>query len=247
MRIPVIKGVIDRRILLNYRVDPKVLARYLPEPFRPKIQNEHGVAGICLIRLREIRPRLIPAPFGISSENAAHRIAVEWDTPAGVRDGVFIPRRDTSSRVNTLLGGRIFPGEHHHAVFHCAERGDHYEIDMRSDDGTTHVWLQGEVVPALPSQSIFGSLNDASGFFERGSLGYSVTRISQKFDGLELRSFNWSVRPLKIGEVRSSFFDEFARFPRGSATFDCALLMRNIAHEWHGRESLCCTSQTTAT
>ncbi len=35
MRIPAIRGVIDRRILVNYRVDPSVLAGLLPEPFRP--------------------------------------------------------------------------------------------------------------------------------------------------------------------------------------------------------------------
>jgi hypothetical protein len=51
MRLPVIRGVIDRRILVNYRVAPEVLAKTLPPPFRPKLYNGHGVAGICLIRL----------------------------------------------------------------------------------------------------------------------------------------------------------------------------------------------------
>ena len=29
------------------------------------------------------------------------------------------------------------------------------------------------------------------------------------------------------------------RFPPGAVAFDCALLMREIAHEWHAREELC--------
>ncbi len=37
MRLPVIRGVIDRRILVNYRADPSVLASLLPTPFRPKV------------------------------------------------------------------------------------------------------------------------------------------------------------------------------------------------------------------
>src|SRR4051812_10887646 len=78
MQIPVIRGVIDRRILVNYRVDPDVLARLLPSPFRPKLVKGVGMAGVCLIRLKHIRPRFLPAFLGISSENAAHRIAVEW-------------------------------------------------------------------------------------------------------------------------------------------------------------------------
>jgi len=30
MRIPVMRGVIDRRILVNYHLDPTLVARYLP-------------------------------------------------------------------------------------------------------------------------------------------------------------------------------------------------------------------------
>src|SRR5688572_7966261 len=109
MKIPVIRGLIDRRILVNYRVAPEALKKLVPEPFRPKLINGVGIAGICLIRLKEIRPSLLPAVFGVASENAAHRIAVEWDEKGMVREGVYIPRRDTSSRFNVLFGGRVFP------------------------------------------------------------------------------------------------------------------------------------------
>ena len=51
---------------------------------------------------------------GMTSENSAHRIAVEWDDEEGVvKEGVFVPRRDTDSRLVALAGGRIFPGMHH--------------------------------------------------------------------------------------------------------------------------------------
>ena len=56
-----------------------------------------GMAGICLIRLRHIRPRVLPWWMGISSENAAHRIAVQWESEGQVREGVYVVRRDTSS------------------------------------------------------------------------------------------------------------------------------------------------------
>ena len=79
MRIPVIRGLIDRRILVNYRVDPDVLKKLLPKPFRPKVIKDVGIAGICLIRLAEMRTTGFPGAVGISSENAAHRIAVAWD------------------------------------------------------------------------------------------------------------------------------------------------------------------------
>jgi len=76
IKIPKIKGIIDRRILINYQVDREVLGNFLPKPFKPKLVNGKGIAGICLIRLKEIRPKGLPKFMGISSENGAHRIAV---------------------------------------------------------------------------------------------------------------------------------------------------------------------------
>jgi hypothetical protein len=239
MQIPIIRGIIDRRILVNYRVDPEVLARILPAPFRPKLINGTGMAGVCLIRLKSIRPKFLPAFFGFLSENAAHRIAVEWDNDGEIKEGVFIPRRDTSSWLNTWAGGRLFPGEHHHATFQVMERDGRYRIVLDSDDRRTHLAVEGHIASRLPKTSVFGSLREASDFFERGSLGYSVTAKPGQFDGLELRSFAWQVQPLAVEKVESSFFEDRALFPAGSVEFDCALLMQGIEHEWHGREALC--------
>jgi hypothetical protein len=110
LRIPSMRGMIDRRILANWRVDPAVLARLVPPPFRPQIVGGFGIAGVCLIRLKQIGPAFLPAMFGLSSENAAPRIAVEWQVYGEIRRGVYVPRRDTNSRFNSLLGGRLFPG-----------------------------------------------------------------------------------------------------------------------------------------
>lgn len=238
MRIPVIRGLIERRILVNFRVDPDALARVLPSPFRPKLVKGFGMAGVCLIRLSNIRPKFLPIGPGLSSENAAHRIAVEWDHEGQTKEGVFIPRRDTSSTLNTLAGGRLFPGLHHHARFHVQESGGDYRVELKSDDGQTHVLVAGRVAREIPESSVFGSLQEASDFFERGSLGYSVTTIPGKYDGLELHSFNWRVKPLAVKEVQSSFFQNDELFPPGSIEFDCALLMLGIDHEWHGKGNL---------
>jgi len=38
-----------------------------------------------------------------------------------------------------------------------------------------------------------------------------------------------------VERVESSFFGDRKIFPYGTATFDSAFLMRNIAHEWRAR------------
>jgi len=239
MRLPAIQGVIDRRILVNYRVDADVVAQLLPPVFRPKLANGFAMAGICLIRLKQVRPVFVPLPVGIGSENAAHRIAVEWDHDGERREGVFIPRRDTNARLNTIVGGRFFPGEHRHATFDVRESGDRLHVAFESDDHQARASVIGRIADKLPQESVFKSLDEASRFFEAGAVGYSATHDPARFDGLELRCKTWTVRPLDVEAVQSSFFEDEKRFPKGSAIFDCALLMRHVEHQWHTREDLC--------
>jgi hypothetical protein len=240
MRLPTIQGVIDRRILVNYRVKAEVAAHLLPAPFRPKLINGYAMAGICLIRLKHIRPTFLPVRVGVGSENAAHRFAIEWHQGGESREGVFIPRRDTSLWLNSFVGGRLFPGEHHHARFNVAESEDQLQVSFESDDGHAHVSVEAKLAESLPANSVFGSVGQASRFFEAGVLGYSVTRDPGRYDGVELRCKTWSVQPLAIESVQSSYFDDRRMFPDGTATFDCALLMRGVEHEWHTRDDLCC-------
>jgi len=239
MRIPVMQGRIKRRLLVNFRADAEVVQRMLPEPFRPKLHRGWAVAGICLIRLEKIRPAGLPAVLGLASENAAHRIAVEWNGPDGMpREGVFIPRRDSDSLLNRLAGGRIFPGEHHAADFAVVDTGKHIELEMRSKDGSVQAKVAGDEAETLPVGSCFGSLAEASAFFEGGSLGYSMARGGERLDGLRLRTLEWRVRALEVAQVESSFFANGERFPKGSVEFDHALVMRDVAHEWHAAEDL---------
>jgi hypothetical protein len=105
LKVPTIQGVIDRRVLVNFRIEPDRIEGILPGRPRPQIVRGFAVGGICLIRLREIRPDGWPAVTGLRSDNAAHRIAVEWDDNGQVRTGVYIPRRDTSSMVTRCSAG----------------------------------------------------------------------------------------------------------------------------------------------
>ena len=238
MRLPVIQGIIRRRILANFRVDAQAMQREIPARFRPKLQNGLAIAGICLIRLEHIRPRAMPQIVGLNSENAAHRVAVTWDEGGESREGVFISRRDTNSQINHLLGGRIFPGEHHRASFSVIESDSEISLKMNSDDAKVRVEIAGRIASDLPANSVFSSLAEASSFFESGSLGYSVTNDQDRLDGLKLQTREWQVEPLEISNVYSSYFCDEARFPMGAIEFDHALIMRNVQHEWHSADDL---------
>jgi hypothetical protein len=226
-------GVVERRLLVNYRTDPQITARLLPAPLRPQLVNGWSVAGICLIRLGRLRPRHVPLAQGLRSENAAHRIAVEWDTPDGVATGVYIPRRDSDSLINVVIGGRLFPGKHHGARFDVSETVQDLRVAFTSADGTAAVRAQAKTTRVWKASALFASLDEASEFFRHGATGYSATSDGRSLDGLELQTSAWQVEPVEILTAYSTFFDDPTYFPVGSAVLDCALLMRNVAVTWN--------------
>lgn len=235
MTIPAVTGTIRRRILLNYRITPDVARALLPTNFRPKQVGDHAIAGICLIRLEDIRPKGFPRFIGISSENSAHRIAVEWEGDEGAtKQGVFVPRRDTDSSMTTFAGGRVFPGIHHHSKFTVEDRDGRISIRIEAlDSDRPLVEFEASETEMFPEDSAFASLDDASKFFEAGCVGYSTRPHSCTLDGLLLKVSNWQVSPLAIHYARSAYYDDRSIFPSGSIMLDHALLMRNIPHEWH--------------
>ena len=226
-----VECTIERRLLVNYRIDPEVVERHLPAPFRPQLVSGWAVGGVCFIRLGSLRPNHSPAALGITTENVAHRFAVEWDDDAGTQVGVFIPRRDTNSRITALAGDRIFPGMHRMARFEVHERGSDLRLGVEGRDGTL-----GLSVTARESQTLggelFTSLEQAIDFFRRGSLGFSPSGSSSCLTGVRLQSQSWDARPVTIEDMRSSLFDDPEAFPNGSCTLDFGLVMRDLPARW---------------
>jgi hypothetical protein len=186
---------------------------------------------VCFIRLGELRPNHFPSTVGITTENVAHRFAVKWDDDAGTQVGVFIPRRDTNSRVTALAGDRIFPGSHGLARFEVDERGPKLHLGVQGHDGSLDLSVTAHESAEIEG-ALFGSLGQAIEFFRRGSLGYSPSGASECLTGVRLQSQSWEARPVTIDEMRSSLFDDPATFPKGSCALDFGLVMRNLKARW---------------
>jgi len=222
---------IERRLLVNYRIDPGVLERHLPAPFRPQLVSGWAVGGVCFIRLGGLRPAHFPRAMGLTTENVAHRFAVEWDDDRGTQVGVFVPRRDTDSRLTALAGERVFPGVHRLARFGVAEDGPTLHITVASRDGGLGLSVDAHESAALGSQ-LFSSVKEAIDFFRQGSLGYSSSGRSACLAGVRLECQQWDARPVSVDSMVSSMFDDVRAFPRGSCTLDSGLVMRDLPARW---------------
>jgi hypothetical protein len=233
MELPVLNGIIDRRILINYRVRPDVVKALLPPHLEPLIINGYASAGICLLRLKNIGIKHSPSFLRITSENAAHRFLVKYMDSGKEVHGVYIPRRDTDSKLNVLLAGKMFSWPHYPAKFEIQESDDNYAVKVESDDHNTSLQVQTTLTTLFPIDSMFDSLEHASSCFHNCTMGISPSTMPKRFKKIKLKTKTWEVKPLQVHAIRSSFYGNTSLFPTGSIEFDNAMLMKGIEHEWH--------------
>lgn len=231
--LPIMEGVIRRRVLLNFRVEPDLVTPLLPAPIEVLSVNGVAIVGVCLIGMEQLRPKGLPGRIGMSSENMAHRVAIRYPTGNGMQDGVFIWRRETDDCLVSLLGGRLFPGVQQRAAFTIQETADSISIDVKTGEGQADVGFAASYGSAWATDSVFATFDDAAEFFRRGDCGFSCSLRAGKLDGLQLKTLRWDMSALRITRLHAAFFEDAHRFPAGAVQFDCALLMRGVPHEWH--------------
>ncbi len=233
--LPTLEGVIARRTLLNYWIEPEVVRALVPDELELATVDGLAVAGTCLIRLEHLRPKGVPSAIGISSENMAHRIAIRYrpNGEGALRDGVFIWRRQTDRGMVKLLGGRLFPGVHGRSKFDVEKKDDGIDYRVTSEDPNANVALSVRNIDAWPGSRLFPKFDDVKAFFEKGDRGFSCTLRGDQLEGMQLRTTVWDMEPLVVESVVSAFYDNRERFPEGSIGLDGAVFMRGIPHEWH--------------
>lgn len=239
-----INSVIERRVLLNYRLSVQVARELLPGRLRPQIVRGSAVAGTCFIRLGQARPMGFPAALGWRIENAAHRIAVEWDGPSGTERGVYLPQQYTNSKISAVAAGQLLPGPQQYGIFDIQESDSTFQLAMHSGSE----FASAKVVKTEHWQSqLFETQQASSDFFEASPIGWAspVNRTnpvdrasavkrtssatSDRVRGVRLSTQHWSTSALAVQQLESSFFQ---KLPPGTAIFDHALLMQKIPAVW---------------
>lgn len=133
-----VRGTIRRRLLVNPVVDPDEAARRLPAGLHPHVTPLGTVVGCCLLEIDRVRPAYLPASAGVTLRAGAHRISVEWLDEAGrLTAGVYVPMRQTDSRIAAVLGGRWFPGVHEsaHVEASASDTYVRWVVDPRGPEG----------------------------------------------------------------------------------------------------------------
>lgn len=228
---PDVVGRIERRVLLDHSVAAAVAAHHLPPDLAPRLLDGRAVVGVCLIRLAEVRPAGLPAALGRTVEAAAHRISV---VDADGEPGVFVPRRDTASRLAVLAGGRVWPGVHRRAGFAVARTSCSLRIEVAGQDGTT---VSVEVDRDDRRGTTLGDPDATSAFHAVERTAWSPGRDGA-LETAVMDCAPWAARPVGVTAASSSWLDDGDSFPPGSARLAGALLMEDVDLRWSAGASV---------
>lgn len=229
-------GTIERRILVNYAADPEIAKSLIPSDLKLQLINGKAVVGVCLIRLTNLRPKWLPPIFGLTSENIAHRIAIEYNDDSESATGVYVPIRHTNSLLSTYVGSRMYPGVYKMAKFHTHETDTQHKVSAISRDKTMSIEIDA-IETSDFSSNLFSNFDEASNFFKCSSVGFSPDRQGCELEGIELKTNKWEMTPLKVSSIRSSTYDDLKVFPKGSIEFDSALIMKDIDVTWNAKKT----------
>lgn len=233
MLIQAVSGICERRIILNWRVDPALVAKHLPRPFRPRLVKGHAIVSVEVLQLVGMRPTGMPRIAGFHTQNAVDRIAVEWNEGGSILHGFFVPSRYSPSAVNTLISlTRLFPAVFKHARFRFERAGVHYRVSVAAEGN--RLSFDANESSIFSEKSAFDSMNMASEFHRDAKISYSPAHEEGTYDGIYLKSFDWHATPLEVINVHYDYIEK--TFP--GAVFDSAFVVRNTKHEWHGMGSI---------
>ena len=218
MRFAPVRGVIERRLIVIYRLDPKVAKELLPPPWQARLIGGYAVAGIALAHLGRLRPAGLPPVAGLARESVTHGIAVEWESSRSLHNGVFVTHHDSAAAGR----GRLRRASR----FTVDERTDGLRVTYTGRDRTVRVDVDVSLVASLEGSALFPDVRAAMRFLELDSSGGAAWGPPRK--GLRLSAADRSIGAARVLSATSTVFANTSVFPPGSVHLDSALLMRDL-------------------
>ena len=224
-RVGDIIGTIQRRLLVNSWVDPDEVARHLPAGLRPHVGSTGGViVGCCMIEIADIRPWPLPAVVGVNVRAAAHRISIEVGPEDSPTMAVYVPGRNTDSKMAILAGGRVFPGVHKQSHVDVVDTPDELGWSIRNDstaDSTFDIVANADLSNAAPATSEVADIVIGT------TLGLSPGHRPDDLEAVQMLTASSDAKIVALPNLESSFIGGFS-----SAVETDTLLMSNVDVIW---------------
>ena len=220
----------------NYRLAPDVLAARLPAPLQPEVFKGHGWVQVLVSSLREMRPRGLPGPAGVSFYQVSYRAAVRYrSADGGWRRGGYFLRSETNDALMRAIGNRLAEFRFHEfgaADILMVRDGDRLTVGIDSETAGGKLIAVVDTRPraAPPPGSVWGSLDElheplvdcCDAFGVDDDAGYLYT--------LTIERGRWNPRFVEPVDLFCEAFAEGGDWP--GAVLDSVLHIPRCPYRW---------------
>jgi hypothetical protein len=224
--VPVLEGVVERRLVVHFRVDVDAARGLLPAGLAPIERAGRAVAGVTLVRLGRVRPRGLKPLGGLGVETMVHWLAARGEDG---RKGLFRLRHDTESRLLAAFGG---PAAAHRARFEVVEDEKRLKVAVRTGGGAADFLAEVDWAAPFQATASFASLAEAQRFFADLDGGFAAGRGQGWLGVLRLEPPSRQLAAVRLERARARLLEEGASLAAGAVTVDGALGARAEPFEW---------------
>ena len=218
------RGTLERCWLFTYRMPVQEARPLVPAPLQLVTHNGEALWNLVVCRVEEMRPRGIPAAFGLSYWHVGYRLHVRH----GDVEGLYFVRSDCDSALMSLAGNFMTDYNFHTAGVEVSETDARVHISVRSADAPAEILLDRAAPPALPDESSFSSLPEAIAALKTKPFGLSVdARGRVRIVKIIRNESAWKSRAVKM------ILDHWAFLSGRPVRPELCLEVDPIAYQWN--------------
>jgi uncharacterized protein YqjF (DUF2071 family) len=202
------RGMVRRRFLINYPVDPSLL-----EPFLPpggQLSRHQGKAWFsdCFVHVSHMRPSIVPSALGLSFRCLIHRTRAVLPFPDGKnREAVLVLDPSIDSRLLGVVGTSMTGVPFKRRPIEFVTDGSAWRIAVR--EGTNVIYevmiRAASFRTEMPANSPFTSLSEADDFLLGVSYGGSWDREDSTLQVLAETHDPWQAQAGTCDVRRNAF------------------------------------------
>lgn len=219
--------------LVNFSLEPDVLAARLPRHLMPDIHDGRAFLSIVIAQIRGMRPSLLPELLGVDYTQVVYRAVVT----CGGQRGVYFLRSDADNALMALAGTALT-----FFRFHWTR------VEWKLGDGITRFSLRPRRMEAasieaefescadqenMPASSRFRNLPLAQSFLTELYVAFGPKCSGGKADAVRIDRSEWTSLLVRDRIGKYEAMSSGVLFGAGEAELDSVLHVRSMKYRWH--------------
>lgn len=240
MRLPKhpvpMRTVFRRCLLVNFGVDPDVLASVLPPGIEPDLHGGEAFLSIVVAELDRMRPAFLPRVMGVTYNQIVYRAVVR----CGDERGVYFLRSDADNGVMCAFGNALSFFRFHRSAIAFRDHDGLFDLDVVTAGEVTAdihaTYTLADARSELPETSTFEDLSRAQAWLVELYAAFARTPGRAHVDVVRIARGGWNLRVVEDLRGQYAFMSAGAPFGPGTARLDSTFLADDIGYRWHRRD-----------